>query len=279
MPTRFFVTLAAFSLLATGIISCNVESPQRTVRDPLIQGFEPDARVIDIVVGETLVFSVRAIDPDNGALSIHFTLGDSVVARGPEFVYLVEDTGLVEVRAVVANEAMERFISWEIRRAPRFNEVPSVIDFLPTDPRPRVIIGNAIQFSMTAEDPEGDSLTYVFTVDDSLVAASNQYLFLAEEVGPLRVRSTAFDPDSASVFHEWDLFVAAEPDSILPAAVVIQSLVRGVDPGELVVQWQAVGDDGMTGLPSDYLVGTSSTAIIDEASWEVTVFRRTMSRR
>ena len=268
MPTRSFVTLAAFSLLVAGITSCNVESPQRTVRDPLIQGFQPGERVIDIVVGEIVVFSVQAIDPDDGALSVHFTLKDSVVARGPEFVYLIEDTGLVEVRAVVANGVMERFISWEVRRAPHFNERPVVIDFLPTDPRPRVIIGSSIQFSMTAEDPEGDSLTYVFAVDDSLVAASNQYLFLAEQVGPRTVRSTAFDPDSGSVFHEWDLFVAAEPDSIPPAAVVIQSLVRGVDPGELVVQWRAVGDDGMAGLPSDYLIGTSSTPIIDEFSWD-----------
>ena len=103
MSTRSFVTLAVFSLLAAFITSCNVESPQRAVRDPLIQGFAPDPPVFDIVVGETLVFSVQAIDPDNGGLSIHFPLGDSEVARGPQVVSVVEDS---RVRAVVANGAM-----------------------------------------------------------------------------------------------------------------------------------------------------------------------------
>ncbi|MFQ5512164.1 MAG: hypothetical protein ACE5EO_09975 [Candidatus Krumholzibacteriia bacterium] len=269
MPTRLLTISAACSLLlAAGVISCNVESPDRARRDPLIQGFTPNAHTVDIIVGEELAFSIQARDPDDNALEFYYTVDDSVVATGADFVYVIADTGIVEVRAVVTNGSKETFIRWQVQRMPRVNAPPQVVDFDPTDPLPTVIVGNSIAFSLTAEDPEGETLSYVFTVDDSLVASSNQYLYPSNEVGRVRVRATAFDPDSATATHEWDLQVAAEPDSIVPATVVIQSLVTGSEPGELVVEWIAVGDDSMAGIPSDYLVGTSSTPITDEHTWD-----------
>ncbi len=61
--------------------------------------------------------------------------------------------------------------------------------------------------------------------------------------------------------------VASEPDSIPPAAVEIVSIQPGVETGEVDIEWVAVGDDSMTGLPSHYIVKTSPMPIADEHSW------------
>ncbi len=268
MSTRLLAVIAVCGLLlAAGVNSCNIEAPERAVRDPLIQGFTPNTQTFDVVVGQVVDFSIRAMEPDNDPLSFYYMVADSIVSTGPDLSYTVPDTGLVEVRGVVTNRSAESSIHWQLRAAPYVNLPPVVIDFDPPDPRPIVIVGEVIQFSMTAQDPEGEALNYIFTLDDSLVAASNRYAFLSSQVGAVAVKSTAFDPDSSFVTQQWDLRVAAEPDSILPATVNILSLGRGLEPGELIVEWTAVGDDSMDGLASEYLVGTSSTAINSEHTW------------
>jgi hypothetical protein len=43
--------------------------------------------------------------------------------------------------------------------------------------------------------------------------------------------------------------------------------VTGVEPGEIEVEWMAVGEDGFDGVASNYLLRTSPSPINDENSW------------
>jgi hypothetical protein len=119
---------------------------------------------------------------------------------------------------------------------------------------------------MTAEDPEGQPLTYIFTVDDSLVAGSNQYTYLATKIGIYSIKCVAADGEAFTA-HEWLLNVFGEPDSVPPAPVILTSLETGQETGELVAEWIAVGDDSLEGLPTAYLVRTSPVPINTETQW------------
>jgi len=50
--------------------------------------------------------------------------------------------------------------------------------------------------------------------------------------------------------------------------VPIISLETGVDTGELIARWVAVGDDSLEGLPSAYIVRTSPVSIQTESAWQ-----------
>jgi hypothetical protein len=157
-------------------------------------------------------------------------------------------------------------VEWRLIRIAPVNEPPEIIAVAPPDPNPAVIVGNSIDFSMTAVDPEGKPLSYIFTVDDSLVSGSNRYTHTPTEVGQFSVKSIASDGERFAT-HEWSLAVLAEPDSILPAPVMLTLLATGQETGELRAEWIAVGDDSLEGLPTHYVVRTSPVPIDNEQAW------------
>jgi hypothetical protein len=243
-----------------------VSSPERFIRPPIIKTFSPDAPVLTAFAGDTVAFSIIAIDPEAERLRFDYALGDSIVSNQSTWMYVVADTGTAVVAGRVFNRASKAEVRWRIHRLIPENRPPVIVDFDPADPRPTTIVGGAVDFSLSAVDPEGKALTYIFTVDDSLVAASNRFTYRSTRVGQFVVKAIVSDGDRFST-QEWSLTVLAEPDAILPAPVMLVSLESGPETGELIAQWIAVGDDSLDGLPSRYVVRTSPVAIESELSW------------
>jgi len=254
------------AVILSVIAACDVSSPERFIRAPIIRSFSPESPYFEILAGDTVIFSVSAIDPDDGNLRFDFVLGDSVVSGDDTWTYVVNDTGSVEVEARVYNQASSAVVTWKLKRIRPVNEPPFVVGYQPADPNPSVRIGESIDFSMSAEDPEGRPVSYIFTVDDSLVSGGNRYTYHATAIGHYSVKSVAADGEGFAV-HEWNLNVLGEPDSIHPGPVVITSLETGQETGELLVRWTAVGDDGLEGLPAAYIVRVSPVEITDEDAW------------
>jgi hypothetical protein len=274
MPKRLLAATALTGvILLLAILSCDVNAPERVVRAPVIKGFAPKAASFGGLVGDTLEFAITAIDPSDLALDFFFTLSDSIVSRSAGWKYVVHDTGMVEIRAYVTNGHVESFVAWELLRTQPANKPPVIVETVPPDLRPSVIVGNSIGFGIIATDPEGGVLSYAYTVDDSIVSLTNQFVFFPDQVGPVFVKAIVTD-GAAFTFHTWNVQVNAQPDSVPPSTVILSSLATGVEPGELVVEWTAVGEDSMVGLPTYYDVRTSSIPIEDEHSWN-TASRRT----
>ena len=248
------------------IPACDVSSPERFIRAPIIRSFSPENANFETLTGDTIFFSVSAIDPGEGPLTFDFVLGDSLVSGQSSWAYVVDDTGTVEVSGRVYNRESRSTVTWVLNRIRPVNKPPVVVDFQPLDLRPYVELGEVVDFSMTAQDPEGRALSYIFTVDDSLVSGSNQYTYLSTKVGKYSVKCIASDGE-AFTHHEWMLNVVGEPDSVLPAPVILTSLETGQETGELVVEWTAVGDDSMEGVAVAYVVRTSRVPIGSEAAW------------
>jgi hypothetical protein len=261
-----WIAVAAVLCLLGALSSCDVETPERYVRPPIIKSFLPASRALTSNVGDSLRFSIAAMDPDNHSLDYYYVLGDSITGVGAQWTYVVTDTGEINVDGRVTNGAAESAIRWRIRRVLPVNLPPVIVSVSPTSDELTVIVGATVEFFIGAEDPEGKPLSYAYTIGETIVGVSRRYTYEATAVGVFEIRAVVSDGESF-VSHTWKLRVAAEPDYVPPAKVVITSLGPGAESGEVDIEWTAVGDDGMEGLPTEYILRTSPQPIIDETSW------------
>jgi len=267
MRKRFvWIAVSAAVCLFATLHSCDVEGPDRYVRPPIIKSFSPATPSFVSSVGDSLKFSLAAMDPDHQSLDYYFLLGDSVTGDESQWTYVVEDTGDIDVDGRVTNGAAESAIRWHLRRVIPVNLPPVIVSLSPSTPEITIIVGGSVDFSISAEDPEGKPLSYVYTIGETIVGVSRQYTYRATAVGTLSIRAVVSDGESF-VSHTWTLRVAAEPDDTPPAKVAITSIGPGAEAGEVDIEWTAVGDDGMAGIPSKYILKTSPQPIMDEPAW------------
>jgi hypothetical protein len=254
------------ALTAAAVPGCGSEDPTRFGRPPVVDSYAPAERHLSAFVGDTLQFSVHAVDPDRDAVKTSFTVDGGVGGNGVPWFYPVADTGDVTVRGSVSDGEFVSYIEWTVERHQPINYPPAIGAFQPIEPNPTLIIGNSMSFAIVASDPDDDQLLYTFIVNDSLVSESRQFSYLASSVGPKRVRATVTDGELFDI-QEWNLRVTTEPDTIAPARVEITGSGTGIEPGEVYLEWIAVGRDGMLGRPSEYRVRTAPNPILSEDDW------------
>jgi hypothetical protein len=172
----------------------------------------------------------------------------------------------IAVAAGIAGCGSENVTVFENPNTPT-NKPPVFVEALPADVTPDAWIGSTVEFSVSATDPDGDDLSYEFSVDDSVVTNSSRYSHSAVETGTCHVVATATD-GRVTIDNEWWLSVADLPDSIAPAQVTILAVEPGAEPHEVEVRWSAVGDDGMVGRAALYVVATSSLPIENLSDWD-----------
>jgi hypothetical protein len=258
---RLLIAIAVTLLVA----ACDSGDPARVGRPPVVKSYVPAERHLSAFVGDTLRFSMSAVDPDRDVLSTSFRVEDAVGNSTP-WIYVVEDTGCVTVRGVVSDGEYSSFIDWVVERHVPVNHPPVITAYQPVELNPTVIIGNSMAFAIVASDPDEDPLDYTFTVNDSLVASTRQFNYKATSTGNKRVRAIASDGEHGDS-HEWNLRVTAVPDPIPPAQVILTDYGTGDSPGEVYLAWTAVGKDGMEGKASQYLVRTAPDPIRTEDDW------------
>ncbi len=150
------------------------------------------------------------------------------------------------------------------------NRSPEIVAYVPDDVTPVAKIDEPVEFSLQANDPDGNSLSYWFTIEDSLVTNSSSFVFSSPEPRFICVRAHVTDGEY-SLMHNWLLTVIVDPetgDSIAPATVENLSVEPEGAPGKVIVRWRAVGDDGLEGRANRYVVGTNIDPIIDEWTWQ-----------
>jgi hypothetical protein len=265
MPiTRRSILLIAMTAVAAA--GCGSEDPTRFGRPPVVNSYAPADRQLSAFVGDTLRFSVRAVDPDRDVLKTSFTVDGGLEGAGVSWVYPVVDTGCVTVRGSVSDGEFVSYIEWSVDRHQAINYPPQIGAFQPIEPNPTLVIGNSMSFAIVANDPDDDELVYAFAVNDSLVSSARQFSYLASSLGPKHVVATVTDGELFAT-HEWNLRVTTVPDTIPPARVPITGSGTGTEPGEVYLEWIAVGRDGMLGVPSEYQVRTAPTPILTEDDW------------
>ncbi len=260
------VVLAVAVAAAVANASCGSNDPTRVDRPPVVESYLPGERLLDVFVGDTLRFSIQASDPDRDNLVTSFYIDNQWVAEGDIWDYAIEDSGLVAVRARVSDGEHDSYIDWTVKSEPAVDFPPTIQTVLPVEPNPVLVTGNWMNFAVIAKDPENGLLSYTFTVNDSLVINDRQFSYLASSVGKKKVRVVVTD-GANQLAYEWQLKVTTVPDNIPPAMVTITLAETGAEPGEINIEWTAVGRDGIVGKPSLYEVRTSPVPFLTEADW------------
>ncbi|HEX5131269.1 MAG TPA: matrixin family metalloprotease [Candidatus Krumholzibacteria bacterium] len=260
------IGLLAVMLGVAATSGCGSNDPSRVGRPPVVESYQPSGRRLSAFVGDTLRFSLSAVDPDRDPLATTFTVDGTSLGSSIPWFYAVEDTGCVTVRGSVTDGDYTSFIDWTVERHRPVNYPPEISVYQPIELSPTIIIGNSLGFAVVASDPDGDELSYNYSVNDSLVASTRQFSYRATSVGYKLVRATVSDGEHYAS-QEWNLRVTAVPDTIAPAKVVITGVGPGFNPGEIQLAWIAVGKDGMIGKPSQYQVRTAPNPILSEDDW------------
>ncbi len=255
-----------FVISAAVLASCAAEDPTSVDRPPVVRYFYPEDQIFDAFVGDTVSFRIVAIDPDETSLKQRFSLNDSLVSSLDSWDYVIEGEGISSIKCVVSDGINDARISWEVTQLDPVNYPPEIYAFTPFEENPVMVIGDELEFGIEASDPEEVPLAYFFTVDDSLVTEEADFIFKPTTAGYKVVEGVVTDGEYFAT-HSWNLRVTPVPDTIPPAVVPLTVVATGDDPGEIIVEWTAVGADGMQGVASNYLVRTLPSPMLDEISW------------
>jgi hypothetical protein len=147
------------------------------------------------------------------------------------------------------------------------NLPPTIVSFEPANSTPSVHVGDLIRFSVEARDPENGKLDYGFAVDGAPIVKGKVFDYQPESPG-VRVVRAAISDGVNSVVQQWELTVAAGPDTIAPAPVSVTRFDATDVPGGASLDFLAVGDDGLAGTPVAYRVRFGLSPITDPAAWE-----------
>ncbi|HEX7344633.1 MAG TPA: T9SS type A sorting domain-containing protein, partial [bacterium] len=105
------------------------------------------------------------------------------------------------------------------------NQPPEIVNYYPTD-LDTVELNDAVDFGVTATDPDGDPLSYVWKLDDVVQGTDSTVTIIFDELGAHEVGVWVSDGElSDSMF--WDVTVVAvgvEPfERILPTEYALQT--------------------------------------------------------
>ena len=127
--------------------------------------------------GDLVKIKVNAIDPDGRPLKISFT--KPLNASG-EWQTGYEDAGLYKAKIIVTNSenvSTEQEITILVNDK---NRAPLIVKNDPEEMTQIIDEGTEIQFKITANDPDGDNVTYSWKLDNVEVSDNNAYSFYAD---------------------------------------------------------------------------------------------------
>jgi len=186
---------------------------------PVIRSFSPTTASVG--EGSPLTFSVDAYDPDGGVLGYTWRLdGREQLDRGTSYVYRPEvgNAGYHIVGLVVGDSGgRSTNISWNV--LVRKTNVPPVIQSFSPAADPVINEGQALTFSITATDPNGDPLTYEWVLNGYSAGFGNYYNFSPDfsMAGSWALQALISD-GSITVGHGWNITVADQNHA--PLAII-----------------------------------------------------------
>jgi len=141
-------------------------------RAPEIDRADPESATITVYVGDNETFSIEASDPDNDTLYYKWKLDGDLVAEGDNTTsYFYEptndDIGSHTVAVEVSDGDLTTTHTWSVSVENRGPEITSVE---PSSAAVTIIAGDSKTFSVSARDPDNDTLYYEWTLDGDTVA-------------------------------------------------------------------------------------------------------------
>lgn len=155
-------------------------------RAPDVKERDPDSDTVTVYVDENQTFSIKAEDPDDDNITYEWKLDDEVVLSGDNatnYTYIAtrDDRGTHTLEVKISDGEDETTVTWTINVP---NRAPEVKDQNPSDNTVTIYVGDNRTFSVVAEDPDGDNITYTWYLDgDKILSGANvtNYTYFAND--------------------------------------------------------------------------------------------------
>ena len=211
-------------------------------KPPQLQAFAPKKGTVEVTGGTTQPFRIDVTDPDNEPLNYAWTVNGEAAGTKATLNWNAEEPGSYRVRAVVTDPAgLTVSKDWQVKvvappplpvpteQAATTNNPPQITKYAPDEALITTQEGQSLSFSTTVTDPDGDQLTYEWTVDGKRVArgsstAQPTLTWKAKGAGNHVVRALVNDRAGLSAMREWQVAVVPSlpstdtPPVIPPAA-------------------------------------------------------------
>jgi hypothetical protein len=228
---------------------------------PVIRSFAPAAA--SVAEGSPLQFTVDAYDPDGGALAYTWTLDGRVQSeRGAAFVYLPQ-TGAAGYHAVALSVGdaggATTLLNWTV--LVRKTNLPPVIESF--EPAQDAVMkeGQTLALSVSASDPNGDTLTYEWVLNGYSAGFGRFFNFSPDfsSAGAWTLQALVRDGASTTA-HPWNITVLDVNHE--PTAVIEQPLegAEFLDSARIVLSARGSSDADLDQLSYRWYEGADLLA-------------------
>jgi|GEM_PF-5345983 len=184
---------------------------------PVITGSTPAGSTVTIPAQTDQTFSVTATDPDGDTLTYTWYVDDVEISgqTGTSYTTQWPAEGVHTVRVDISDGSWTVSREWTVTvTAP--NLAPTITASSPSDPV-SIEGGNSQTFSVTATDPDGDTLTYTWYVDGSQVGTnSNSYTYTAPGTAGTHTVKVVVSDVYHNVEKTWSVTVTVTPSNHAP---------------------------------------------------------------
>ncbi|GEM_PF-1760069 len=192
---------------------------------PYIVAYAPDSLTIYCEVNETIDFSISGMDIDNTDLEYSWKLnGQNLGISDSTYSFTSEIPGTHTVAAYVSDGILSDSVTWYVTLS-QGNMPPEIISYIPGDTLLTADLGTELGFSVTAQDPEGEPLSYMWLVNEEVQSSTLQeFSYTASQLGQQNIRVAVFDGifTTSLTWHINVVEVSANPT--IPAKTQINSL-------------------------------------------------------
>ncbi len=178
-------------------------------RVPSIDSYIPVDLTPDVDENDELQFNVTVTDPDLDILSYSWELDGSEEATTQAWLFEpdYDDEGDYNVTAIISDGINTTSQGWEVT-VNNVNRAPVISLYSPTDTTPSITKGQSKSFSISASDPDGDSMSRQWYVNN--VAQPGQtgtsYTYTSTSAGTYTIKVIVDDSDLDDV-QLWTLTV------------------------------------------------------------------------
>gem|GEM_PF-1228757 len=263
---RFRISMVLGIGLSVG--SCLFQNnPLAPNNPPVIDYYYPIRADTSLEMNDTCVFRLRGSDPDGDQVNYRFMIGDSVISTSDTSMFFGTDPDTVSLRGIVADS--ENYVShvWSITVQGPQNTPPSITWRDPERSNVSCTVGDILTFAFSVRDDFPEVLRYTYRLGPDVISTGDSILSRQfRENGEFTLEGIVHDGEYGDTTR-WSILALGFPDTIPPSAIVDLEGQTGIEPGSVILEWTAPGDDSTFGKASEYIVRTFVNPIDSEDRW------------